>query len=261
MKKEKKKKIYNIIIKVIGISFLITQLPRLYFLFSELFSIVMVSGFWTVLILIPGIFISNITNILVLLLVFGTEPVLDFFIKEDNEKTSISIEEQKTKERKQPYLMKRALLSTLSFGVLLFIANFVHTIMLVIQKSYLKYAESDPAKFYKHLSHYYSLNYLSRHLIMFILPMIGFFIGIAALSFTLKRRVPVFTAVLSALFFCFIYQWFWAGATDPDPYGAAMLFFILSPLFGGFSGVVAFVPMFFIENYLIKSKSKTIEKS
>ena len=173
------------------------------------------------------------------------------------------MEEQKSKEKKQPNLMNRVLFSTFSFCVLLFFVFFVHTIIRNIPYKYLKLVESDPAKFFQYLVSFFSGYCLFGPYLLIILTMIGFLMSIAALSFTLKRRVPVFTAVLSVLIFWIIYQWLWAYAlaADPDPYGAALVFFVLVPFIGAFSGVVAFVPMFFIENYLIKSKPKIIEKS
>ena len=167
------------------------------------------------------------------------------------------MEEPKTKEKENPNLMKRVLLSTLSFGVLLFIVYIVNDIISDIPYKCLTFAESDSAKFFQYLISIFSWDVLSFPLILTIRPLIGFFITIAVLSLTLKQRVPVATAVLSVLIFWLIYQQFWSRATDPDPYGAAMLFFIISPFIGGFSGVVAFLPMFFVENYLIK---KTREK-
>ena len=171
--------------------------------------------------------------------------------------------EQKSKEKKQPNLMKIVLLSTLLFGVILYFVSFIYSIVPVILDKCLRFAELDPLKLYAIFRYCFSLNLLSGLFIMTILPVFVFFIGVAVLSLTLKRRVPLFTAVLSTLIFCFIYQWFWsrALAADPDPLGAAMVFFILSPFLGGFSGIVSFLPMFFVENYFQKVKSKILKKS
>ena len=166
------------------------------------------------------------------------------------------MEEQKNKQNQQSYLMNKVLFSTLSFGVLLFLIYIVNDIIPNTPYKYLKLVESDPAKFFQYIISVCSWDFLSFPLILTILPMIGFFITIAALSLTLKQRVPVATAVLSVIIFWLIHQRFWFNAMHQEPIAAILAFIIFVPFFGGFSGVVAFVPLFFIENYLKRSKEK-----
>ncbi|MCK4667902.1 hypothetical protein KAU33_14195 [Candidatus Dependentiae bacterium] len=233
----KNRKVLSIIIKVLAVFFLIQYFPMLFFKFRIIFS--------------DLLYISSLSSSVIFIVVFIKSNIIAEYIingVKDSFKKDIDLENQ--------YLMKRVLFSTFSFCVLLFFVFFIHTIIRIVQDQYMKLAEPDLSQLYKFIIYSFSRNFLSGLFIMIILPVVGYFVGSAGLSFILKRRVPVFTAILSVIIFWLIRQWFWSGATDPDPYGAAIVFFILSPFIGGFSGAVAFVPLFFIENYLKKTERR-----
>ena len=227
----------SIIIKVLALFFLIQYFPILFFKFKTIFS--------------DLLYISSLSSSVIFIVIFiKSNSIAEYIINgvKDNFKKDIDLENQ--------HLMKRILFSTFSFCVLLFFVFFVHTIIRVVQDQYVKLAEPELSKLFIFILYSFSKNFLSGLFIMIILPVVGYFVGAAGLSLILKRRVPVFTAVLSVIIYGLIYQGFWAHSTDTDPYGAAIVFFILSPFIGVFSGIAAFVPMLFIENYLIKTKEK-----